>query len=243
MKPARFSTDALDRTAIRPGTEARTRRRGVRGCEVDKPVKGHRHRTAASWLQGSGSFGNTIDVEGLYQKGCPFSPRLPPPNPINQRGAAAAASAAAAEQTNKQKVSRQQATSDQEPQRQQTRMGSRGHLLLRLVLLAAVALAALSGARAGEQLQPDLADQLMGWIPTRSACKGTIAECLAGEEFALDSESNRRILATTGYISYAALRRGSVPCSRRGASYYNCRAGAQANPYSRGCSAITRCRS
>uniref|UniRef100_A0ACD5VSB2 Uncharacterized protein n=1 Tax=Avena sativa TaxID=4498 RepID=A0ACD5VSB2_AVESA len=45
-----------------------------------------------------------------------------------------------------------------------------------------------------------------------------------------------------GYISYGALRRDNVPCSVRGASYYNCRPGAQGNPYSRGCSAITRCR-
>ena len=52
----------------------------------------------------------------------------------------------------------------------------------------------------------------------------------------------RRVLQGTSYISYGALRRGSVPCSVRGASYYNCRPGAQGNPYSRGCSAITRCR-
>jgi hypothetical protein len=58
----------------------------------------------------------------------------------------------------------------------------------------------------------------------------------------MDSESNRRILAARRYISYGALRRNTVPCSRRGASYYNCRPGAQANPYRRGCSAITRCR-
>ena len=52
----------------------------------------------------------------------------------------------------------------------------------------------------------------------------------------------RRVLQGNGYISYGALRRDSVPCSVRGASYYNCRPGAQGNPYSRGCSAITRCR-
>ncbi|KAG7547415.1 Rapid ALkalinization Factor [Arabidopsis suecica] len=77
-----------------------------------------------------------------------------------------------------------------------------------------------------------------------SKCNGTIAECSlsTAEEFEMDSEINRRILATTKYISYGALRRNTVPCSRRGASYYNCRRGAQANPYSRGCSAITRCR-
>ncbi|KAL1549788.1 rapid alkalinization factor-like [Salvia divinorum] len=78
-----------------------------------------------------------------------------------------------------------------------------------------------------------------------AGCRGTVAECLANEEeeFELDSESNRRILATRRYISYGALQRNNVPCSRRGASYYNCRPGAQANPYRRGCSAITRCRS
>ncbi|CAM0875345.1 unnamed protein product [Alopecurus aequalis] len=53
----------------------------------------------------------------------------------------------------------------------------------------------------------------------------------------------RRVLQqNNGYISYGALRRDNVPCSQRGASYYNCRPGAQSNPYSRGCSAITRCR-
>lgn len=88
----------------------------------------------------------------------------------------------------------------------------------------------------------------LGWIPTGvSSCKGSIAECLAaGElegEFLMDSEISRRILATTKYISYGALQRNSVPCSRRGASYYNCQQGGQANPYNRGCSAITRCRS
>ncbi|XP_030551486.1 rapid alkalinization factor 23-like [Rhodamnia argentea] len=81
-------------------------------------------------------------------------------------------------------------------------------------------------------------------------CRGSIAECLAagagdgewGEELAMDSETNRRILATTRYISYGALRRNTVPCSRRGVSYYNCRTGAPANPYTRACSRITRCR-
>ncbi|EOA18855.1 hypothetical protein CARUB_v10007476mg [Capsella rubella] len=80
-------------------------------------------------------------------------------------------------------------------------------------------------------------------MPIESGCTGSIAECsLSVEEFEMDSEISRRILATTKYISYGALRRNTVPCSRRGASYYNCRRGAQANPYSRGCSAITRCR-
>ncbi|CAI9104913.1 OLC1v1003703C1 [Oldenlandia corymbosa var. corymbosa] len=84
-------------------------------------------------------------------------------------------------------------------------------------------------------------------------CKGSsAAECLAvaGGEYSemtwmsTDSQQ-RRVLGTRGttYISYGALRSNSVPCSRRGASYYNCLPGAEANPYTRGCTAITRCRS
>ncbi|KAM7273783.1 hypothetical protein ACFE04_028447 [Oxalis oulophora] len=80
----------------------------------------------------------------------------------------------------------------------------------------------------------------MGWINSGSS---TIADILGDDvEFEFDSEISRRILATTKYISYGALQRNTVPCSRRGASYYNCQSGASANPYKRGCSAITRCR-
>ncbi|CAL9206886.1 unnamed protein product [Musa hybrid cultivar] len=103
-----------------------------------------------------------------------------------------------------------------------------------LLFLAGNALAT-AGGESGSQLP-------LGWIPSLSGCRGTVAECVAGDEFDLGSEVTRRILATSRYISYNALRRDTVPCSRRGASYYNCRPGAQANPYSRSCSAITRCR-
>uniref|UniRef100_A0A0E0MW59 Protein RALF-like 33 n=1 Tax=Oryza rufipogon TaxID=4529 RepID=A0A0E0MW59_ORYRU len=62
-----------------------------------------------------------------------------------------------------------------------------------------------------------------------------------GEE-AADSATAvvRRVLQQGSYISYGALRRDTTPCSVRGASYYNCQPGAEANPYSRGCSAITQ---
>ncbi|CAL4945704.1 unnamed protein product [Urochloa decumbens] len=73
-----------------------------------------------------------------------------------------------------------------------------------------------------------------GWAPARAAAAcaaGTVGECAA-----------RRELWSGGYISYDAMSRGRVPCSYRGASYYNCRPGGPANPYSRGCSQITRCR-
>ncbi|KAL3814672.1 hypothetical protein ACJIZ3_015940 [Penstemon smallii] len=110
-------------------------------------------------------------------------------------------------------------------------------MLLALCLLTSLLLSQVS---AGGDIEA-------GWLmpPARSGCRGTVAECLENEneEFELDSESNRRILANRRYISYGALQRNSVPCSRRGASYYNCRPGAHANPYTRGCSAITRCRS
>ncbi|KAG9444794.1 hypothetical protein H6P81_016134 [Aristolochia fimbriata] len=102
-------------------------------------------------------------------------------------------------------------------------------------VLIVAALVSASTVRAGEHE--------FGWMPARSGCNGNLGECLEEDEFEMDSEINRRILATSQYISYEALKRNSVPCSRRGASYYNCRSGAQANPYSRGCSAITRCRS
>ncbi|XAR58456.1 hypothetical protein NMG60_11013851 [Bertholletia excelsa] len=84
-----------------------------------------------------------------------------------------------------------------------------------------------------------------GLAPKTDGCQGSLADCMAGGdgEFDMDSEINRRVLATTKYISYGALQSNTVPCSQRGASYYNCQPGAQANPYSRGCSTITRCRS
>lgn len=64
-----------------------------------------------------------------------------------------------------------------------------------------------------------------------------------GYEFDMDSEILRRKLYSGYYICYQVLQSNFVPCSLRGQSYYNCNDGADANPYSRGCSAITQCRS
>lgn len=122
-------------------------------------------------------------------------------------------------------------------------MADSSFLICAVLVLTALASSSPAVTASGDHL---------GWAPIRSslsACEGSIAECLAvdggggEEEFGMESEISRRILATTKYISYGALQRNTVPCSRRGASYYNCRPGAQANPYNRGCSAITRCRS
>ncbi|KAM0919705.1 hypothetical protein ACQ4PT_008010 [Festuca glaucescens] len=92
-----------------------------------------------------------------------------------------------------------------------------------------------------------------GWMrPEPKSCGGTVEECLReyGGGFGLRRRLNYEeeeggdggYSTQTQYISYAALMRNSVPCSVPGASYYNCEPGADSNPYSRGCSAITQCR-
>ncbi|GJM95492.1 hypothetical protein PR202_ga12234 [Eleusine coracana subsp. coracana] len=120
-------------------------------------------------------------------------------------------------------------------------------LALAILLLLAVASASASALSSGAGDHMDLAFlSTSGNSNSRRECRGTVAECLAEEEEeqmgSMAAESHRRSLARRNYISYGALRRDNVPCSRRGASYYNCRPGAQANPYRRGCSRITRCR-
>ncbi|XP_066315742.1 rapid alkalinization factor-like [Miscanthus floridulus] len=113
----------------------------------------------------------------------------------------------------------------------------------RAVLAVAVATVALLLVAAGA---PWVAGQTTtttvvdpdSWADHGAACAGTVEECVDGGGGGMA----RRELGYGGYISYDAMSRGRVPCSYRGASYYNCRPGAPANPYSRGCSAITRCR-
>ncbi|KQK07083.1 rapid alkalinization factor [Brachypodium distachyon] len=81
------------------------------------------------------------------------------------------------------------------------------------------------------------------------SCDGTLGDCVAdNDESETSSPLNavvRRSLArkpTARYISYGALKADQVPCNKRGQSYYtNCASMKQANPYQRGCSAITRC--
>ncbi|KAL5220376.1 hypothetical protein ABZP36_025089 [Zizania latifolia] len=102
--------------------------------------------------------------------------------------------------------------------------------------------ALVASARPGRQLLAS----------TTSTCDGAIGDCgvddddemaLLGE--AATGEALRRSLArkpTNRYISYAALSADKVPCNKRGSSYYtNCASQKAANPYHRGCSAITRC--
>ncbi|XP_010549330.1 PREDICTED: protein RALF-like 19 [Tarenaya hassleriana] len=81
------------------------------------------------------------------------------------------------------------------------------------------------------------------WPLTKSCVNGE--GCIGDEdgvETLMDSETNRRQLAQgRRYISYGALRKNNVPCSRRGRSYYDCRRRKRVNPYRRGCSVITHC--
>ncbi|KAF6985804.1 hypothetical protein CFC21_003619 [Triticum aestivum] len=65
---------------------------------------------------------------------------------------------------------------------------------------------------------------------------GLQGQCAADEQELVGRKPSAR------YISYAALRADAIPCDKRGQSYYtNCGSMQQANPYTRGCSAITRC--
>uniref|UniRef100_A0ACD5YFN1 Uncharacterized protein n=1 Tax=Avena sativa TaxID=4498 RepID=A0ACD5YFN1_AVESA len=121
--------------------------------------------------------------------------------------------------------------------------------LARLTLALLVVTLVVSATAAAADAGP-----AAGWMrPGPSSCGGTVEECLGEyglrrrlnyyEEEQEEVEGDGGDYPTqTQYISYAALTRDSVPCSVSGASYYNCEPGADANPYSRGCSAITQCR-
>mgnify|MGYP002420857715 CR=1 FL=1 len=106
------------------------------------------------------------------------------------------------------------------------------------VAAAALLLFAAAGAprAAGQTTTTTAVVDPDSWADRGAACTGAVEACGG------IGATARRELGSGGYISYDAMSRGRVPCSYRGASYYNCRPGAPANPYSRGCSAITRCR-
>lgn len=132
------------------------------------------------------------------------------------------------------------------------RLGS-GAALALLVALAAAAAYLAAPASAGV---PDAGAlevlAVVGGRPRHRQCSGAVGECGVDEDEELglggdgDGALLRRALAQrqprNRYISYAALRADQVPCNRRGRSYYsNCASQQPANPYRRGCSAITRC--
>ncbi|KAM7474017.1 hypothetical protein LguiB_021260 [Lonicera macranthoides] len=68
-------------------------------------------------------------------------------------------------------------------------------------------------------------------------------EAIGDSKLKANSGFERRALAgSKGYVSYGALDRDNVPCSRRGDSFKNCQPQAQKHDYSRGCENIDRCR-
>nr|GMC68267.1 protein RALF-like 33 [Ipomoea batatas] len=74
---------------------------------------------------------------------------------------------------------------------------------------------------------------------------GGLIDCEEGEEIKMDSESSRRMLYRRlgKYVSYySIIEMDSVPCDRRGHSYYSCMYRGPVRPYMRGCSRFTKCR-
>ncbi|KAL3503203.1 hypothetical protein ACH5RR_037652 [Cinchona calisaya] len=82
-----------------------------------------------------------------------------------------------------------------------------------------------------------------GGLEAVQVSDGSVGDLIdQAEEMMMESETTRRTLAgQQGYISYGAMRRGNVPCNRRGNSYYACNAHGRANPYQRSCTRISRC--
>lgn len=111
---------------------------------------------------------------------------------------------------------------------------SRAALALIVAIAALLVLVVAAELDAGSSTWA--AEDYGGGAAMQAACRVEDEEGCGGEA------TPRRHLGGGSYIGYDALRRNAVPCSYRGASYYNCRPGGQANPYSRGCSSITRCR-
>ncbi|GJM94855.1 hypothetical protein PR202_ga11537 [Eleusine coracana subsp. coracana] len=109
-----------------------------------------------------------------------------------------------------------------------------------LLCCAAATLRTVSAGGAG-----DLSASSM--LGVAAPCDGTLGQCAVGaaEEEEVGGGLRRSMAQrqpTNRYISYAALRADQVPCNQRGKSYYtNCASQQKANPYRRGCSAITRC--
>ncbi|KAG8384368.1 hypothetical protein BUALT_Bualt04G0110800 [Buddleja alternifolia] len=118
-------------------------------------------------------------------------------------------------------------------------------LTLLVIILAYIARASAQSDESSIEITTDTLDQ---WETGMSFYDEELGEGVDDE--AAESASNRRSLfwgkAMHYYISYGALTANRVPCPpRSGRSYYthNCyRTRAPVHPYTRGCSAITRCR-
>ncbi|KAF3451462.1 hypothetical protein FNV43_RR07557 [Rhamnella rubrinervis] len=103
----------------------------------------------------------------------------------------------------------------------------------------------LALAIVGEASSFDAASWGLDDLSHISATGASVGDLIGEDnEMLMESESDRRQLRRgppKRYISYSALKANQVPCGRRGQSYYNCQRRQKANPYKRGCSAITNC--
>ncbi|EGG07654.1 uncharacterized protein MELLADRAFT_31548, partial [Melampsora larici-populina 98AG31] len=62
------------------------------------------------------------------------------------------------------------------------------------------------------------------------------------ETYATDSSTDEE-MSFASHLSYEGLTRNDIPCSKKGTSAQNCQQpGTSANPYTRGCNKIDRCR-
>ncbi|KAL6991082.1 hypothetical protein U1Q18_009202 [Sarracenia purpurea var. burkii] len=120
-------------------------------------------------------------------------------------------------------------------------MAFRGGFLLLLLSLAVAAESSFDPGSAFDTVTSFDLDSLRS-SSSLSVCNGQVGDCIdEDEEMMMGSEAARRVLAQQRYISYGAMKANNVPCNRRGRSYYNCNQRGKANPYTRGCSYITKC--
>ncbi|KAL9661596.1 hypothetical protein QQ045_026420 [Rhodiola kirilowii] len=116
-----------------------------------------------------------------------------------------------------------------------------GHLNTYQLLLISIAL--ISIASIVVESSPFTGDSSWGVAHLSSSFSLNKPSCKIDGACNADGGGHGRLLMARirKFISYAALRRNSIPRKRRGASYYNCNARQRASPYKRGCSRITRC--
>ncbi|KAI3919078.1 hypothetical protein MKW98_016631 [Papaver atlanticum] len=75
-------------------------------------------------------------------------------------------------------------------------------------------------------------------------CNRMGGDCIGedNDQLMVDSKINRRwSFQPKRHISYDAIKKDWVPCSKRGRSYYDCTKASKANPYNRGCTVATHC--
>lgn len=113
-----------------------------------------------------------------------------------------------------------------------------------MVLKLGLALMMAATAMLASALPTSGASSDMKWVlPMHAPCNGRVGDCIdAEEEMLMESETTKRQLwERNRYISNEAMKKNNIPCNQAGQSYYNCQGNQAANPYRRGCSAITHC--